>query len=170
MRLSARQRPARKIRGVAGGRDWIEVTAAPLDAGALSAWVADPACGAVVTFCGTVRDSSTGRDGVVALEYETDEPLALDRLGRVVAAARERWADLGDVVVHHRVGRVELTEPTVVVVAAAPHRDSAFAAARYLIDELKASVPIYKRDVWAGGSEWSADAAPLLDAPRAPGA
>jgi molybdopterin synthase catalytic subunit len=155
---------------VAGGRDWIEVTAAALDPGALTAWVADPACGAVVTFCGTVRDSSTGRDAVVALEYETDEPLALERLARVVAAARGRWPGLGDVVVHHRLGRVELTEPTVVVVAAAPHRDVAFDAARYLIDELKATVPIYKRDVWAGGSDWSADAAPLLDAPRAPGA
>ena len=110
---------ARKIRAVAGGRDWIEVSAAALDPGALTAWVADPACGAVVTFCGTVRDSSTGRDGVVALEYETDEPLALDRLARVVAAARGQWPGLGDVVVHHRVGRVELTEPTVVVVAAA---------------------------------------------------
>ncbi|HEV2427749.1 MAG TPA: molybdenum cofactor biosynthesis protein MoaE [Acidimicrobiales bacterium] len=158
----------RKIRAVAGGRDWIEVTAAALDAGALTAWVADPACGAVVTFCGTVRDSSTDRAGVEALEYETDEALALDRLSRVVAAARERWPDLGDLVVHHRVGRVELTEPTVVVVAAAPHRAEAFDAARYLIDELKASVPIYKRDVWAGASDWSRDAAPLADAPRAP--
>jgi molybdopterin synthase catalytic subunit len=63
--------------------------------------------------------------------------------------------------VHHRVGVVAVTEPAVVVAVSAPHRQQAFAGAQYCIDTLKESVPMWKREIWPGGSEWSADAQPI---------
>ena len=144
-------------------RDWIDVTERPLSLEVLSAWAARPHCGAVVTFAGVVRDSSEGREGIEALEYETQVDLATARIGDVVAAARVRWPALEAIGVHHRIGRVELGEVAVVVAVSSPHRGEAFAGGQFCIDELKATVPLWKRDVWAGGSDWSRDAHPLRD-------
>jgi molybdopterin synthase catalytic subunit len=141
--------------------DWISITEDPLAPDELSAWVVQPNCGAVVTFSGTVRDHSTSRDGVIALEYETVPDLAERRLHDIADEARTRWPTLGRIALHHRIGRVELTVSTVVVAVSAPHRDAAFDAARYCIDALKTSVPMWKREVWDGGSAWSDEVAPL---------
>lgn len=141
--------------------NWVAVTEGPLSLDALVAWATRPDCGAVVTFSGTVRDHSDDHPVVEALEYETSAPLALARLDELVAEARRRWPDLGPVAVHHRLGRVELAEATVHVVVAAPHRAEAFAAARFCIDTLKASVPMWKREHFPGGSSWSSATEPL---------
>lgn len=135
--------------------DWVAVSAQALSLDALDAWARRPDCGAVVSFCGTARSSSTIAHDIVALEYETDARLAESRMSALVDEARKRWPEIGAVGVHHRVGRVELTQSAVIVVVSAPHRQSAFEAARFCIDAVKASVPMWKREIWEGGSQWS---------------
>ncbi len=139
----------------ANALDWVAISENSLDLVALDRWARRPEFGAVVTFCGTPRTTSTSRQDVMALEYETDEKLAETRLSAVIAEARVRWPDLGAVALHHRVGEVALLESAVVVVVSAPHRESAFDAARFCIDALKRSVPMWKREIWPGGSAWS---------------
>ncbi len=145
------------------GDTWVGITAAPLDGDALTRWATTPDVGAVVTFHGTVRDHAPGRDGVSALTYEAYEEAAVARLGEVVADVRRRWPDVRRVAAVHRTGRLEVGEAAVVVVAAAPHRPSAFAAAAHAIDTLKATVPLWKKETWAGGEEWGTDAAPITE-------
>lgn len=145
---------------------WVAVRDTPLSSEELSAWVVRPRCGAVVTFSGVVRDHSPAHEDVVALEYETSTALAEQRLHDVVVAARERWPSLEAVAIHHRIGTVALSESTVVVAVSSPHRSDAFDAARFCIDTLKETVPMWKREIWEGGSAWSEDTSPLLDIPR----
>jgi molybdopterin synthase catalytic subunit len=137
------------------GPDWIGLTGEVIPVDRALAWVSRPGCGAIVTFCGTVRDHSDGRPGVTTLEYEVYPEYAVPRLHRVAAEARQRWPALGRLAMLHRVGRLHVGEVSVVVVASTPHRSDAFDAARYCIDTLKHSVPIWKRETWAGGSDWS---------------
>ena len=85
---------------------------------------------------------------------------------QIVAVARERWPSLGAIAIHHRIGRVELSETTVIVAVSSPHRSDAFDAARFSIDTLKQSVPMWKREFWEGGSAWSEETSPLLDIPH----
>jgi len=145
--------------------DWVGITAGVLPVTEASAWAVVPRCGGVVTFVGTVRDHAEGRDGVSALEYEAYEGPATDRLAALAAEARDRWPGVGRVALLHRVGRLELAEAAVVVVVSAPHRDEAFEAARWCIDTLKATVPIWKKEEWAGGDGWGTDAQPVADLP-----
>ncbi len=142
--------------------DWVSVSASPLSSDDLVAWAVRPNCGAVVTFCGTARDSSTTGHEIRALEYETSVELAERRIAEVLASARSRWPELGAVAIHHRVGVVALTEPAVVVVVTSPHRREAFEAAQYCIDTLKRCVPMWKREIWDGGSAWSEEAQDIL--------
>jgi molybdopterin synthase catalytic subunit len=144
--------------------DWISITEHPLSPDELSNWVVRPNCGAVVTFSGIVRDHSSSRENVIALEYETNAAMAEQRLQDVIDEARKRWPALERVAVHHRIGRVELSVSTVVVAVSAPHRDVAFEAARFCIDALKASVPMWKRELWEGGSAWSDETSPIVNA------
>jgi molybdopterin synthase catalytic subunit len=145
---------------------WVSVTEARLSSEELSAWAVRPNCGAVVTFSGVVRDHSHARDAVSALEYETSAELAERRINEIVAVARERWPSLEAVAIHHRIGQIELSEAAVVVAVSSPHRADAFDAARFCIDTLKQTVPMWKREHWAGGSAWSEETSPLLDTPR----
>jgi len=145
---------------------WVAVTETPLSIDELAAWAVRPNCGAVVTFSGVVRDHSRAHDDVVALEYETSAKLAEQRINEIVAVARERWPSLEAVAIHHRIGRVELSETTVIVAVSSPHRSDAFDAARFSIDTLKETVPMWKREFWEGGSAWSEETSPLLDIPR----
>ncbi|HUZ40572.1 MAG TPA: molybdenum cofactor biosynthesis protein MoaE [Acidimicrobiales bacterium] len=144
--------------------DWISITENPLSPDDLSNWVVRPNCGGVVTFSGIVRNHSSARENVIALEYDTDAELAQQRLRDVVDEARKRWPALERVAIQHRIGRVELSESTVVVAVSAPHRDVAFEAARFCIDALKASVPMWKRELWEGGSAWSDETSPIGNA------
>ncbi len=136
---------------------WIDISPDPLPVAAVNEWASVPSCGAVVTFVGTARDHSVGRPGVTRLEFEAYEEQVVTVLASVADAARGRWPDLGRLALLHRVGRVDLGEAAVVVAASAPHRDAAFDAARFGIDELKARAPIWKREAWAEGTEWALD-------------
>jgi molybdopterin synthase catalytic subunit len=137
------------------GCDWIGVGTEPLPVDLAWRWAILPGCGGVVAFCGTVRDHSEGRPGVTSLEYEAYLEQVAPRLARVADSARERWQEIGRLVLLHRVGRLEVGEVSVVVVASTPHRAEAFAAAQFCIDALKATVPIWKRETWSGGTAWT---------------
>lgn len=143
--------------------DWLGLTAAPLPVGAAADWAVLPSCGAVVLFSGTARDHAPGRDGVEQLEYEAYEEHVVPRLTEVVEKMRENWPTLGRAVLLHRVGVVPVGESSVVVVASSPHRPEAFAAARFGIDTLKASVPIWKRERWSDGESWGLEAQHISD-------
>ena len=126
-------------------------------------WAARPDCGAVVLFAGVVRDHADGRPNVTALEYEAYESEVEPRLAAIAAEVRRRRPETGRVALLHRTGRLVVGETSVVVVASAPHRDAAFDAARWCIDTLKASVPIWKRETWEGGEDWSLCAHPVAE-------
>lgn len=136
-------------------RDWVAIFSEPLPVDAATAWATTPASGAVVTFLGVVRDHSEGRDGVRGLTYEAYEEEALRRLTAVATETRARWPAVERLAVLHRLGDLALSEASVAVVASSPHRAEAFAAARFCIDTLKETVPIWKREHWEGGSDWA---------------
>ncbi|HEX6311872.1 MAG TPA: molybdenum cofactor biosynthesis protein MoaE [Acidimicrobiia bacterium] len=133
----------------------MEITSLVLPVDEANRWAATPECGAVVCFSGIVRDHSEGRAGVTRLTYEAYESEATKRLAEVAAAARHRWPTTGRLALLHRVGDLALSETSVVVAASAPHRDEAFDVARFCIDTLKETVPIWKREHWSGGSDWA---------------
>jgi molybdopterin synthase catalytic subunit len=141
--------------------DWVGLTADPLPLEVARAWAERPSCGAVVLFTGTVRDHADGRPGVSMLEYEAYQEEVEPRLAAIAAEARFRTPDVGRLVLLHRVGRLAVGDASVVVIASAPHREEAFAAARFAIDTLKATVPIWKRETWAGGDGWGLAAHPI---------
>jgi molybdopterin synthase catalytic subunit len=148
------------------GDNWLELTTEPLAVERALVWVQRPSCGAVTCFVGTVRDRAEGRTDVKAIDYEAYASQVLPRFEAIAAAARQRWPDLGRVVVWHRVGHVQLGEVSVVVVVSTPHRAEAFEACRYVIDTLKATAPIWKRETWEGGSDWSQTARPVESVPK----
>ena len=145
------------------GDNWVGLFEADLPVAEALAWAVRDETGALVSFCGTVRDHSEARDAVTALEYEAYDAQVTPRLEAIVAAARARWPEVSRVACWHRTGRLELGEVSVLVVVSSPHREEAFAAARYVIDTVKASVPIWKREHWAGGSDWALDAHELTE-------
>lgn len=130
----------------------IVITSKPLDERRVAALVADPGSGAVVTFAGVVRNSFEGRP-VLAVEYEAYQPMAEAKLRELTEEALRRHGATR-AAVHHRVGRLEVGESSVVIAVSAPHRAEAFAACREIIDRLKEIVPIWKREVFEGGAEW----------------
>lgn len=151
------------MRPVHAGDDWLVLTEAPLSAGEALAWVVRPDCGAVVLFSGTVRDHADGRTGVSALTYEAYEEHVVPRLGEIAAEARRRWPVLGRIVAWHRTGTLALGECSVLVVVSAPHRGEAFDAAEWIIDTLKATVPIWKQETWEGGQDWGTGATAVTE-------
>jgi molybdopterin synthase catalytic subunit len=129
----------------------VEITDAPLDPAPLVRFVEGPEMGAVVTFSGNVRNHNRGR-AVEYLEYDVYRPMAEKQLRVIAEEAVARWNCR--IAILHRVGRLEIGEPSVLVVAACAHRGDAFDACRYAIDTLKERVPIWKREVWEGGEAW----------------
>lgn len=134
---------------------WIALTTDALDIDSAATWAGRPDCGAVVVFSGLVRDHADGVTDVSHIDYEAYEEQVLPRFAAIVDEARTRWPDVARVAVQHREGRVALSESSVLVVASSPHRDTAFDAARFVIDTLKATVPIWKKEFWNGGSDWA---------------
>jgi molybdopterin synthase catalytic subunit len=128
------------------------ISADPLDVAAAVREVSRPDCGGIATFVGTTRDHNAGRR-VLYLEYEAYAPLAIRAFERIAAEAVERWPGAG-LAIHHRIGRVDIGQPSVVIAAASPHRAEAFAAARYAIERVKQIAPIWKRERFEGGEEW----------------
>jgi MoaE-MoaD fusion protein len=135
---------------VSGGA--FRVTAEPLSLEAVVAEVAHDRAGGIATFTGTVRRQSRGRD-VTHLEYEAYAEMAEDVMAQVAADLQARH-DVCGVAMHHRVGRLEVGEASVVIAVSAPHRQDALAACREAIDTLKQTVPLWKKEVYEGGEEW----------------
>ena len=130
----------------------ITITHEPLDREALVAAVTHASVGVIVVFEGVVRDNARGKQ-VRYLEYDVYPEMAIAKIGEIVAEAEQRWG-VERVAVAHRVGRLEIGEASVIIVVAAPHRGEAFDACRYIIDTLKTSVPIWKKEVATNGEEW----------------
>jgi len=124
----------------------------PLSLDAVVEEVADARAGAIATFTGTTRIESRGRT-VRWLDYEAYAEMAEDVMAGIAAQLKERY-DLCAVAIHHRVGRVGIGEPSVVIAVSAPHRADALAACKDAIDVLKESVPVWKKEVYEGGEEW----------------
>jgi len=129
----------------------------PLDVAALVSSAADPSSGGIASFVGTVRESAAvaGKEDqrVTHLEYDAHPELARRKLTEIAQQAAEKW-QLQHVTAVHRSGRCAVAEPTVVIVCTAAHRGEALDACRWLIDELKATVPIWKKEIYADGSSW----------------
>lgn len=136
------------------GDRWCALTTDELPVVDVYNWAVQPNCGAVVVFSGTVRDHAEGRSGVSLLEYEAYEAHVVPRLEAIEEQARVHWPTLGRFALIHRVGALHLGESSVLVVASTPHRPEAFEAARFGIDTLKATVPIWKKEHHAEGTDW----------------
>jgi MoaE-MoaD fusion protein len=135
---------------VSGGD--FRLSAEPLSVDAAVAGVRVGAAGAIATFIGTTRAQSRGRE-VLYLEYEAYEGMA-EQVMADLADQLKRRHELLEVAIHHRVGRVDIGEMSVVIAVSAPHRAAALAACREAIDELKVSVPLWKKETYVGGEEW----------------
>jgi molybdopterin synthase catalytic subunit len=141
---------------------WVALTDEPLPVGAAADWAVRPDCGAVVLFSGTVRDHAEGRTGVTRLVYEAYAEQVEPKLVAIAEEARTRWP-VGRLALLHRTGELALGESSVVVVASSAHRGEAFDVARFCIDTLKATVPIWKRETWDGGEDWGLCAHDVVD-------
>jgi len=133
--------------------DWIEISPTALSAEEAIAFVTDPTAGGIDIFLGTTRaeKSADGRE-LIALDYEAYQQMALDQMHALAKRAKEKWPII-KLALLHRVGRVSLGEPSVVIAVSTPHRADAFDACRFLIDELKRDIAIWKKEVWSDGTE-----------------
>ncbi|HEY2814341.1 MAG TPA: molybdenum cofactor biosynthesis protein MoaE [Acidimicrobiales bacterium] len=152
------------MRPPTSGDVWLGLARDTLPVERAMEWAVRPDCGAVVLFSGTARDHAPDRPDVRQLEYEAYEEQVVPRLQTVAAEARTRWPAIGRVVLLHRIGVVPIGSSAVVVVVSAPHRPEAFEAARFCIDAVKSSVPIWKHEVWDGGDAWGDDTQVLVPA------
>jgi molybdopterin synthase catalytic subunit len=131
----------------------IRLTRDAIDYEAVTEQVRRGDCGAVVVFLGTVRDL-TGERMTVALDYEAYSSMAEKKMAEIEADTRRRWP-VGEMIMEHRLGRLEVGEISVIVAVSCPHRGQAFEAARFAIDRFKELVPIWKKENWADGTtEW----------------
>ena len=131
----------------------IKLQTEPLDHAALTEQVRRADCGAVVLFLGTVRDL-TGDRVTVALDYEAYPAMAEKKMAEIERDTRQRWP-VGDIVLVHRLGHLDVGDISVAVAVSCPHRGQAFDACRHAIDRLKELVPIWKKENWADGTtEW----------------
>lgn len=132
--------------------DFAELTTEPIDITSVARRVVPPECGATVTLDGYVRQFTKGRE-TLHLVYEAYEPMALKEMQKLAKKAHEDF-EISSVGIVHRLGKVEIGETSVVISVAAPHRKAAFAACEWLIRELKRTVPIWKKEVYADGEVW----------------
>jgi molybdopterin synthase catalytic subunit len=134
-----------------GAKDWIALVEMPLDIAAAERFAADAAAGGICSFAGTTRaETNAAGQKLVALDYEAYAELATKQLHDLAARARAKWPVV-KLVLLHRLGRVAIAEASVLIVVSTPHRAASFEACRFLIDELKKDVAIWKKEVWAAG-------------------
>jgi molybdopterin synthase catalytic subunit len=157
------------VHAPSSGRSWLALTDQPLPVGAAYDWCVDPSCGAIVLFSGTVRDHAPDAHGsiradVQTLTYEAYAEQVLPRFEAIDAEVRRRWPTVERVLLWHRTGTLQLTESSVIACVSAPHRPQAFEAARFAIDALKATAPIWKLEQWADGTSWGTGAQQPVDA------
>jgi molybdopterin synthase catalytic subunit len=115
--------------------------------------VTAPSIGGIVLFVGVVRNENLGRK-VLHLEYEAYPEMAEQILAQIGNEIKERWPQVEDLAIVHRIGKLEIGEASVVIAVAGAHREGLFDAARYAIDRIKEIAPIWKKEVWAEGEEW----------------
>jgi molybdopterin synthase catalytic subunit len=132
----------------------ISITPEPLVAAQCIEWVMSPQCGGIDVFIGTVRNHTSGKT-VVRLEFEAYESMAVSEMNKIALDAAARW-DIQKLLIHHRTGVLAVGDIPVIIAVAAAHRDAAFAACRYIIDTLKQTVPIWKKEVFEDGEVWVA--------------
>ncbi len=128
------------------------VTDKPINLQELVDLVSDPEAGAIATFIGTTRNNNEGRK-VIALDYEAYPEMAEKELARIGEDAKSKW-QICRMAIVHRLGPVQITQPSVIIAVSSAHRDAAFAACRFAIEEIKRSVPIWKKEVFEGGEVW----------------
>jgi len=133
-------------------KDFFELTTDPIDITSVARRILPPECGATVTLDGYVRQFTGGRE-TLYLFYEAYEPMALKEMRKLIEQARHDF-EISNVGIMHRLGRLEIGETSVVISVAAPHRKAAFAACEWLIRELKRTVPIWKKEIYADGEMW----------------
>ena len=131
---------------------FFEITTEPLDVGAIARRVVPANCGATVTLDGYVRQFTKGRE-TLYLVYEAYEPMALKEMEKLIEKARGQF-EIENVGIVHRLGKLEIGETSVVISTAAPHRRAAFEGCEWLIKELKRTVPIWKKEIYADGETW----------------
>lgn len=147
--------------------DFFELTTSPIDITSVARRFVPPECGATVTLDGYARrytkDKATGAVRETEyLEYEAYEPMALKEMQKLIDEAKKQF-EISNIGIVHRLGRLEIGETSVVISVAAPHRRAAFAACEWLIKELKRTVPIWKKEVYADGEHWvEGDSAPAV--------
>ncbi|PKB77583.1 MAG: hypothetical protein BZY70_02045 [SAR202 cluster bacterium MP-SInd-SRR3963457-G2] len=132
----------------------IEVTHEPLDPEAVTRKVVKDTNGAVVTFLGTTRDNFEGKR-VITLEYEAFEEMAVKKLEEIRQGLMAEF-QIEDIAIAHRIGRVDIGQISLIVAVASPHRKEAFLACHEAVDRLKATVPIWKKEIYEDGSRWVA--------------
>ncbi|MCD8740129.1 molybdenum cofactor biosynthesis protein MoaE [Mucilaginibacter roseus] len=132
----------------------ILITDEPLDVTNCSQWVMAPESGGINVFIGTVRNATKGRT-VLRLEFEAYQTMAMREMEKIAIAAFEQWP-LQKVLIHHRTGVLQVGEIPVIIAVSAAHRDAAFTACRYIIDTLKQTVPIWKKEFFEDGEVWVA--------------
>jgi molybdopterin synthase catalytic subunit len=128
------------------------VTNQPIDLHELVLFVTDPEAGAIATFIGITRNNNEGRK-VIGLDYEAYPEMAEKELARIGEDAKKEWPICRMAIVH-RLGPVKIGEASVIIAVSSAHRDAAFAACRYAIEEIKKTVPIWKKEVFEGGEVW----------------
>jgi molybdopterin synthase catalytic subunit len=133
-------------------KDWIELTAEPLDIGSVVAFVTAREAGGIAVFLGTTRsEKSAGGQELAALDYDAYVDMATKQMQELSSRARQRWP-VEKLAILHRTGRVNVGEPSVMIGVSTGHRGEAFDACRWIIDTLKAEVAIWKKEVWGDGS------------------
>lgn len=132
----------------------IEISDKPLNIQYCIDWVMTPQSGGIDVFIGTVRDATKGKT-VVRLEFEAYEPMALKEMHKIGKQAFEKWP-VQKLLIHHRTGILEVGEIPVIIAVSCAHRDAAFEACRYVIDTLKQTVPIWKKEIFRDGEVWVA--------------
>lgn len=130
----------------------VQISDKVLDVQSCIDWVSTPECGGIDVFIGTVRNITKGK-GVVRLEFEAYESMALNEMKKIAEQAIAKWP-VQRIAIHHRVGVLGIGEIPVVITVSAAHRDAAFDACRYVIDTLKQTVPIWKKEVFEDGEVW----------------
>lgn len=136
-------------------KDFFELTTDPIDVGDVARRVVLPECGATVTLDGHAREWTKARQ-TLYLIYEAYAPMAISEMKRLGAAAREKF-EIAHIGIVHRTGRLEIGETSVVIAVSAPHRRAAFEGCEWAIRELKRTVPIWKKEVFADGEVWVED-------------
>lgn len=130
----------------------IQISPFPLNTQSAIDWIMSPASGGIDVFIGTVRNQTKGKN-VTRLEFEAYEPMALSEMEKIAVQAFEQWP-VQKILIHHRTGVLQIGEIPVIIAVSAAHRAAAFEACRYIIDTLKQTVPIWKKEFFEDGEIW----------------